>query len=130
MNIKRADWGKFSSFPDEWWSLTSHPTTCTKTGEGPHGALQRAADAAIPKLLYGAAPPSRLGGSTNEGTSWEAHHRSQPAQKVYKRTAQPTQPAGWLPGCGDSLGRSAGVLSGPGGQWLVSGCASFNQTPP
>ncbi|KAG0724392.1 hypothetical protein GWK47_040645 [Chionoecetes opilio] len=47
-NIKRADWGKFQASLDEWWVTYEPPDDLHQQERDLTGALQRAADAAIP----------------------------------------------------------------------------------
>ncbi|KAG0727772.1 hypothetical protein GWK47_033940 [Chionoecetes opilio] len=87
-NIKRADWGKFQASLDEWWVTYEPPGDLHQQERDLTAALQRAADAAIPKCSPGRR--HRLDWWFYNEDVREHNHRVNLHRKLYKRQPNPT----------------------------------------
>ncbi|KAG0723862.1 hypothetical protein GWK47_041812 [Chionoecetes opilio] len=123
-NIKRADWGKFHASLDEWWVTYEPPDDLHQQERDLTAALQRAADAAIPKCSPG----------RRHRPDWwfynedvrEHNHRVNLHRKLYKRQPNPTN----LRLLQDVVTRARQVSQRAREAKWLEWCASFNQTPP
>ncbi|KAG0716376.1 putative RNA-directed DNA polymerase from transposon BS [Chionoecetes opilio] len=120
-NIKRADWGKFQASLDEWWVTYEPPGDLHQQERDLTAALQRAADAAIPKCSPG----------RRHGPDWwfynedvrEHNHRVNLHSKLYKRQPNPTN----LRLLQDVVSRARQVSQRAREAKWLEWCASFNQ---
>ena len=87
-NLRRADWARFQASLDEWWATYQPPGDLHQQERDLTAAIQRAADAAIPRCA-----PSR-----RHRPDWwfyneevrEHNHRVNVHRKLYKKRPNPT----------------------------------------
>ena len=120
-NIRRADWAKFQAVLDEWWATYDPPENLHQQERDLTAALERAADAAIPRCSQGR--PHRPNWWYYNEEVREHNHRVNVHRKLYKKRPTPTN----LRLLQDVVARARQVsLQAQEAKWL-EWCASFTQ---
>ena len=120
-NIARADWSRFQAFLDEWWAAYEPPGDLHQQERDLTAAIQRAADAAIPKSSPGRRHRHDWWFYCEEVR--EHNHRVNTHRKLYKKRPSPTN----LRLLQDVVARARQVSQrAKEAKWL-EWCATFNQ---
>ena len=120
-NIRRADWAKFQAVLDEWWATYDPPDNLHQQERDLTAALERAADAAIPRCSQGRRHRPNWWYYNEEVR--EHNHRVNVHRKLYKKRPTPTN----LRLLQDVVARARQVsLQAQEAKWL-EWCASFTQ---